>query len=219
MENGSISGLRNFFLWPKGASVATEEQNFIFPESLPRRGNAITRWLGRSVLRLGGWRYQVEFPDTPKFVVAGGPHTSNWDAVWAIAFILATGLEIHFMAKAEAFPGLAGWLLRAVGGVSVNRDSPEGLVEQMVGEFRSRDKFVLVVAPEGTRSKVARWKTGFYRIALAADVPIVLAFLDYPRRIVGIGPIFETTGNMEADIQAMRAYLETNITPRHPSRV
>lgn len=197
----------------------TAEQDFIFPDSLPRRGNGLTRWAGRTILRLGGWRYQVEFPDTPKFVVAGGPHTSNWDAIWAIAFILATGLELHFMAKAEAFPSWAGWFVRAVGGIAVNRENPEGLVGQMVAEFRNRDKFVLIVAPEGTRKKVERWKSGFYRIAQAADVPIVLGYLDYPKRIVGIGPTFQTTGDMAADIAAMRLYLETHSTPRHPSRV
>lgn len=196
-----------------------QQQDFIFPDFLPRRGNAIGRWLGKTFLRLGGWRYQVEFPDTSKFIVAGGPHTSNWDAIWAIAFIVATGLEIHFMAKAEAFPDWAGWFVRAVGGVAVNRDSPEGMVGEMVAEFRNRDKFVLVVAPEGTRKKVERWKSGFYRIAQAADVPIVLGYLDYPKRIVGVGPVFQTTGDMEADITAMRAYLETHVTPRHPSRV
>ena len=89
----------------------------------------------------------------------------------------------------------------------------------MVAEFQSREKFVLVVAPEGTRKKVERWKSGFYRIAQAADVPIVLAYLDYPKRTVGIGPVFKTTGDMEADMAAMRTYLETHITPRHPSRV
>jgi 1-acyl-sn-glycerol-3-phosphate acyltransferase len=199
--------------------VSTQQQDFIFPESLPRRGNGIVRWLGKTFLRLSGWRYQVEFPDTPKFIIAGAPHTSNWDAVWAIAFILATGLEIHFMAKAEAFPGWAGWFVRAVGGVAVNRENPGGLVGQMVAEFQNREKFVLVVAPEGTRKKVERWKSGFYRIAQAADVPIVLAYLDYPKRIVGVGPTFQTTGDMEADMAAMRTYLETHITPRHPSRV
>ena len=199
--------------------MSRPQQDFIFPDSLPRRGSAITRWLGQTILRLGGWRYQVEFPDTPKFVVAGGPHTSNWDAVWAIAFILATGLEIHFMAKAEIFPAWAGWFLRAVGGIAVNRKSPEGMVEQMVAEFQNREKFVLVVAPEGTRKKVERWKSGFYRIAQAAAVPIVLGYLDYPQRIVGIGPTFQTTGAMEADMAAMRAYLEGHVTPRHPSRV
>jgi len=199
--------------------VSTPQQDFTFPAALPRRGNGIVRWLGRTVLRLGGWRYQVDLPDTTKFVIAGGPHTSNWDAVWAIAFIMASGLELHFMAKSEAFPAWAGWLVRAVGGISVNRTSPEGLVEEMVNEFRSREKFVLIMAPEGTRKKVERWKSGFYRIAQAADVPIVLGYLDYPKRIVGIGPTFQTTGAMEADMAAMRAYLEANITPRHPSRV
>jgi len=171
------------------------------------------------MLRLGRWRYQVEFPDTPKIIIAGAPHTSNWDAIWAIAFILATGLDIHFLAKSEAFPAWAGWLLRAVGGIPVDRRSPGGLVDRTVAEFQRRDKFVLVVAPEGTRKRVERWKSGFYRIATAAQVPIVLGYLDYPKRIVGIGPTFQTTGDMEADIAAMRAYLEANVTPRHPERV
>jgi 1-acyl-sn-glycerol-3-phosphate acyltransferase len=189
-------------------------------DAVPLRGNGLSRWLGRTVLHLGGWRLQVEFPDAPKFIVAGGPHTSNWDAVWAIAFIMATWLEIHFMAKAEAFPAWGGWLLKLVGGIPVYRDAPEGLVEQMVAEFQHRDQFVLVVvAPEGTRKRVERWKSGFYRIAQAANVPIVLGYLDYSKRIVGVGPIFQTTGDSETDIAAMRTYLETHITPRHPNRV
>jgi len=199
--------------------VSRPQQDFTFPDFLPRRGNAISRWAGRTILRLGGWRYQVDIPDAPQFVVAGAPHTSNQDAIWAIAFILASGLELHFMAKAEAFPAWVGWFVRAVGGIAVNRQSPDGLVGQMVAEFQKREKFILIVAPEGTRKKVDRWKSGFYRIAQAADVPIVLGYLDYPKRMVGIGPTFQTTGDMEADMAAMRLYLETHITPRHPSRV
>jgi len=197
----------------------TPQRDFVFPDSLPRRGNAFSRWLGRTFLRLSGWRYQLDFPDVPKLVIAGAPHTSNWDAVWAIAFILATGLDIRFMAKAEAFSSWGGWFMRAVGGIPVNRESPVGLVDQMVAEFHNRDKFVLVLAPEGTRKKVDRWKNGFYRIAQAADVPIVLGYLDYSKRIVGIGPTFPATGDMEADIAAMRSYLEGHVAPRHPSRV
>ncbi len=197
----------------------TPQRDFVFPDSLPRRGNAFSRWLGRTFLRLSGWRCQLDFPDVSKLVIVGAPHTSNWDAVWAIAFILATGLDIRFMAKAEVFSSWGGWFMRAVGGIPVNRQSPMGLVDQMVAEFRNRDKFVLVLAPEGTRKKVDRWKNGFYRIAQAADVPIVLAYLDYPKRIVGIGPTFTITGDMEADIATMRAYLESHVTPRHPSRV
>ncbi len=197
--------------------MPTRIHDMVIPDSLPRRGNFLTRAIGRLMLRLGGWHLTGEFPDTPKFVVAGAPHTSNWDGVWAIAVFLATGLDFHWMAKKELFANPLGGFFRWLGGVPVDRQSPQGIVDQIVDEFRRRDAFLLVITPEGTRKRVERWKTGFYRIAQAADVPIVLGFADYPKRVLGVGPTIKPGGDMERDIAAMQAFYAT-ITGRHPER-
>ncbi len=199
--------------------MPTRIDDMVIPDSLPRRGNRLTRAVGRLLLRLGGWRLTGEFPDAPKFVVAAAPHTSNWDGLWAIALFLATGVDFHWMAKKELFAlPLLGRLFRWLGGVPVDRQAPRGLVEQVVDQFREREAFLLVITPEGTRRRVERWKTGFYRIAHAAQVPIVLGFVDYPRRLLGIGPTFVPTGEMDREIAAMRAFF-AQMTGRHPERM
>src|SRR5690606_509616 len=129
-------------------------------------------------------------------------------------FIFSMGLDFHWMAKKEAFVPPFGSILRWLGGIPVDRDAPRGLVQQVIDQFKARDQFVLVITPEGTRKKVARWKSGFYRIAVAADVPIVLGYADYPKRIIGFGPAIYPSGNLEADMEKILAFYAM-ITPRH----
>lgn len=173
--------------------------------------------MGRLLFKIGGWQIEGRLPDVPKLVVAGGPHTSSWDAILAIAFLLATGLDFRWMAKKEAFAHPLGGFMRWLGGVPVDRQAPKDLVQQMIDEMNRNEKFVLVITPEGTRKKVERWKTGFYRIALGAGVPIAIAYADFPRRVIGIGPVIQPSGDVDGQIAEMRAFLRT-ITPRHPER-
>ena len=121
------------------------------------------------------------------------------------------------MVKKEVLDNPFGGLLRWLGGVAVDRKSPQDVVGQIVERFEKRAKFVVVIAPEGTRKRVERWKTGFYRIALAAKVPMVLVYADYARREVGIGPVMQPSGDLEKDMAEIRAFFST-ITPRHPDR-
>jgi len=153
-----------------------------------------------------GWRVAGNFPDLPKMVIVGAPHTSNWDFVLLLGLVFYLREDVRYMGKAELFRWPIGGFFRWCGGYPVNRKHSEGLVEQMIQAFKENDKFQLVIAPEGTRHKVRSWKTGFYRIAQGAGAPIVLAYVDGPKKTVGIGPTFILTDEMEKDIKSIQSF-------------
>jgi 1-acyl-sn-glycerol-3-phosphate acyltransferase len=163
-------------------------------------------WLARRILALFGWRLVGALPATPKYVIIAAPHTSNWDFIVAILAAAAFGLRINFMMKDELFRPPWGWFFRALGGIPINRRSNNNVVQQMVQRFAERERLALVIPPEGTRSKVTKWKTGFYYIALGAGVPILLGFADFARKQVGFGPLITPTGDIEADLAGIRAF-------------
>ena len=167
------------------------------PPSLPRvKPNRFARWFGRTLLRLGGWRMVGLFPDLPRAVLIGAPHSSNWDGVWGFGAKLALGLDIRILGKHQLFWWPMGPILRKLGVIAVDRS----------GLITSNEKFWFGLAPEGTRKPVERWKPGFWKIAKAAGVPVVPAYFHYPDRIIGIGPVFELTDDMHADLQRIRAW-------------
>jgi 1-acyl-sn-glycerol-3-phosphate acyltransferase len=177
------------------------------PPSAPRvKPNAFTRWLGRTVLRLGGWRVVGTLPDLPKLVVIAAPHSSNWDGIWGFAAKLALGLEIRVLGKAQLFWWPLGPLLRKLGVIPVDRSRSQGTVEQAVELIRNSPRIWYTLAPEGTRKRVERWKTGFWKIAHGAGVPILPAYFHYPEKTIGLGPLFATGEDMEADILALREW-------------
>lgn len=175
------------------------------PANAPRvTGGRFGRWLGRGVLRAGGWHMVGAFPDIPKLVLVGAPHSSNWDGVWGFAAKLALGLDIKILGKRELFWWPLGPLLRWLGVVAVDRSSAHGVVEQLAARMGEADRLWLGLAPEGTRKLVAQWKPGFWKIARAADVPVLPAYFHYPERVIGIGPLFHLTGDMAADMARIR---------------
>ena len=177
------------------------------PPNVPRvPRHRLSRWIGRSVLRLGGWRVVGEFPDLPRVVLIGAPHSSNWDGIWGFAAKLALGLDIRILGKHQLFWGPLGPLMRALGIIAINRGAASGVVGQMAQQFRGADRFWLGIAPEGTRKPVARWKTGFWKIAHAAQVPVLPVYFHYPDRVIGIGPPFATSHDMEADLVRLREW-------------
>jgi 1-acyl-sn-glycerol-3-phosphate acyltransferase len=176
------------------------------PSRAPRAGGRFSRWVGRSVLRLGGWRVEGQFPEVDRLLIIAAPHSSGWDAVWGLAVRLALGLDIGIMAKRELFVGPLGWLLRRCGAFPVNRGSTAGVVEQVAERYRSRPQLWVALAPEGTRKQVQHWKSGFWRIARAADVPVLCAYFHYPERIIGVGPLIETTDSLEHDMAKIREF-------------
>jgi 1-acyl-sn-glycerol-3-phosphate acyltransferase len=177
------------------------------PPSVPRlRRNAFGRWLGRTMLRLGGWRMVGEFPDLPKVVLIGAPHSSNWDGVWGFAAKLALGLDIRILGKHQLFWWPLGPILRKLGVMAVDRSAAHGVVEQAASLIAQAEQFWFGLAPEGTRKPVVRWKPGFWKIARAANVPVLPAYFHYPDKIIGIGPVFRLTDDMSGDIARIRAW-------------
>jgi len=166
------------------------------------------RLVSRVALRLSGWHVLGELPDLPKFVIVGGPHTSNWDFVLFLALALVLKGDLRYMGKKELFRWPIAGLFLWFGGVPVDRSRSQGLVEQTVQAIRESDHFQLVIAPEGTRSKVGKWKMGFYHIAKQADIPVVAGYLDGPTRTCGIGPTFTLSDDMEADIKTIQDFFK-----------
>ena len=161
--------------------------------------------LARAILRLVGWRVQDKLPDSKKYILIGAPHTSNWDFVLMLLLRPALGIRAHWAGKDTFFRWPWGALLKKMGGIPVNRRSRTGFVAQMAEEFASRADLLLTIAPEGTRGLTPGWKTGFYRIARAAGVPVALGFVDYSRRELGILAWLELTGDPARDLAAIAA--------------
>lgn len=173
--------------------------------------------LARIIMWSLGWRVKGKLPDLPKFVLIGAPHTSNWDFVLFLGLIFHLRANVHFMGKAELFRFPIGWFFRYCGGVPVDRKKSSGLVEQMVKVYNESEKFILTIAPEGTRHHVVEWKRGFYHIAKGAGVPIVMAVVDGKHKEVRVGQVFQPTDDLEADMTAIQGYF-TGVTGINPRR-
>lgn len=162
--------------------------------------------LARGALNTLGWTLRMEDPLTDRYVLAVAPHTSNWDFPLGLLVAWALELDANWMGKHTLFRGPMGTVMRSIGGIPVDRGAASDIVEQLADRFATSDHLVLGVAPEGTRGATDHWKTGFWRIARAADVPIVLAYLDYGRREVGIGGAFMPTDDQAADFARIAAF-------------
>lgn len=179
----------------------------VLPANAPRGGTLpLWRGFGAAVLRLGRWRMVGEWPDEPRLVVIAAPHSSAWDAVWGFAMLLAMDLGVVFMAKKEIFVGPLAWYMRRMGGLAVDRAAPGGVADQVATRLREADRMWFVLAPEGTRRRVEKWKPGFWKIARAADAPVVLVAFDYPNRCVRIGPLMRCSEDFDVDMVAIRAW-------------
>ena len=186
-------------------------------DRVPRRGNSLSRAVGKALLRLCGWRIEGEFPNVPKCVAIAAPHTSNWDFFFTICVVFALRLRVDWIGKHTLFRWPFGWFMRLLGGTPINRQESEGVVEQIVETMSSRDSFILALAPEGTRSRVDRWKTGFYRVAVQAGVPILMAYIDYERKAIGFGPTFEPAGDIMSEMEEIRNFYRGK-TARYPAQ-
>lgn len=170
--------------------------------------NTVLRGFSVAFLKLTGWTIEGALPaNAKKSVFIAAPHTSNWDLPYTLMVAFALRLNIYWMGKHQIFKPPFKGLMMWLGGIAVHRESANNLVAASVQAIREADGPVqLVVPPEGTRSKVRYWKTGFYYIATGAQVPIVLAFMDYEKKRAGIGGEFTPTGDVEADMAAIKAF-------------
>jgi 1-acyl-sn-glycerol-3-phosphate acyltransferase len=170
--------------------------------------NTLLRAFSIGFLKLTGWRVEGALPaHAARSVLIAAPHTSNWDLPYTLMVAFALRLNIRWMGKQSLFRAPFGGVMRWLGGISVNREQSTNLVAASAKAIREADgPLQLIVPPEGTRSKTRYWKTGFYYIAREAQVPIVMAYMDYERKISGLGPLFEPTGDVEADMAAIKAF-------------
>jgi 1-acyl-sn-glycerol-3-phosphate acyltransferase len=162
--------------------------------------------VGRFMMGIRGWRVEGGIPNIPKMVLIVAPHTSNWDFLTGLLVKLAMRMGGRFVGKHTLFRGPAGVFMRWLGGVPVDRSAAAGFVEETARIVRESERMILVVAPEGTRKRADRWKSGFYRIAMAAGVPIVLAGFDYSRKVIFFGPLFQPTGDYEKDLAELQSH-------------
>ena len=170
--------------------------------------NTLLRGLSRTVLRLQGWQVQGSLPpEAAKAVLIAAPHTSNWDLPYTLMVAFCLHLRVYGMGKASLFRGPFGPVMRWLGGIPVDRSKSNNLVAAAAAAIVAAEgPLQLVVPPEGTRGKVRHWKTGFYFIALEARVPIVLAYMDYARKVSGLGPVFVPSGDVEKDMVEIKRF-------------
>jgi 1-acyl-sn-glycerol-3-phosphate acyltransferase len=179
--------------------------------------NVLMHWLARLALRLTGWRIIGGAPAAPKYVLIAAPHTSNWDFPVALMVCFALRLRVYWMGKASLFPPLLGGVMRWLGGIPVNRERSGNLVQATVDAYNGNQRLIVIVPPEGTRSKVTQWKTGFYYIAQGAGVPIALGYLDFRRKEAGLSRMFEPTGDIAADMVEIQAFY-AGFTGKNPGK-
>jgi 1-acyl-sn-glycerol-3-phosphate acyltransferase len=170
--------------------------------------NTLLRGFSLLWLKLAGWKVEGSLPEgAEKSVLIAAPHTSNWDLPYTLFVAFSLRLTPYWMGKASIFKWPFGGLMRWLGGISVDRSQANNLVAASAAAINAADFPVqLIVPPEGTRAKTRYWKTGFYWIAHTAQVPIVMAYMDYERRISGLGPVFVPTGDVEADMAKIKDY-------------
>ena len=196
------------------------ERSEPLPLQQPRIAGAVAR-IAFLLLRAFGWRVVLAAPPPRKSVVVFHPHTSNWDFPIGLLAKWVVGIDFRWIGKRSLFASPLGAWFRRRGGIPVDRADPRGVVEELVARFDAESDFALVITPEGTRRRTDHWKSGFYRIAMAAGVPVGLAFLDRPTRTVGIGAWIALSGDVARDLDAMRAFYadKRGWTPRNAGTV
>ncbi len=164
------------------------------------------------LLKLIGWKVEGNIPPMSKYVLIGAPHTSNWDLFYALLSLSSLGLKFNWVMKHTLFFWPLGTFFRAIGGVPVNRKSSTSFLRSVIDIFNERQQFILTISPEGTRSKTQFWKTGFYTIAIKAKVPVVMGYIDYPSKTVGVNvdanSMFTPSGNLAEDMKLIAAFYQ-----------
>ena len=173
------------------------------------------RLFARVVARLSGWKIEGGFPNVDKALFVASPHTSNWDGFFMLMVAWHMRVRLSWITKHTMFRPPIGWFIRWAGGVPVDRRAKHNTVDQITQQFEEADELYLAIAPSGTRAKRDYWKSGFYHMALAANVPLILGYLDYKRKAGGCGPVIHLTGDIPADMERIRSFYE-DVEGAHP---
>ena len=193
--------------------------NFKFTESYKANRTKPFQWLGKILIKLSGWKIKGQISDlykNKKVVAIIAPHTSNWDAVVGLAAIAAIDLKVYFIGKHTVFRGILGKFMKYMGGIPVDRSKPGGVIKDLLRQVKDKKNGLIGLAPEGTRSKVGEWKTGFLRIARELNSGVVLVSLDFLKKELVFGKEFMPTGDDKQDILSIREYYNT-FTPKNPA--
>jgi 1-acyl-sn-glycerol-3-phosphate acyltransferase len=175
------------------------------------------RKLARLALKLLGWKTIGTAPTVPRFVIIAAPHTTNWDFLYALLLSADLGMRIKWVGKEALFRFPFGGIMRALGGIGVDRSARHNYVESTVQLLLNSERLGLIIPAEGTRSKALRWKTGFYYVALGAQVPIVCGFVDYAKKEGGVGLTFIPSGNIDDDVEKLRGFYH-GIQGKYPEK-
>jgi len=177
----------------------------------------LLRWFSIFFLRITGWRIKGRLPPIPKFILVGAPHTSNWDLPYMLFIVFVLKAKIYWMGKDTIFRKPFKRFFKWLGGIPIDRSKSYNIVAQSIQQFNENENLILTIAPSGTRKRVQKWKTGFYHIANGANVPILLGFLDYRRKVGGFGPMLYPTGDLEADMKTIKKFYD-GVTGKYPEK-
>ncbi len=175
----------------------------------------VFKYISLILLKITGWKIEGSFPRNSKCVVIAAPHTSNWDFFYGMLMVLASDIDTYWMGKASIFKFPFRSVMKWLGGLPVDRSRSNNIVAEAAENFSKEESLSITVPPEGSRSAVKYWKSGFYFIALKAEVPILLGYLDYAKKTTGFGPLFYPTGNIQADMEKIRSFYR-DIRGRYP---
>lgn len=191
------------------------------PQKGSRQEDMMKRWIGKTWLKVNGWRVAESPPEFDKYVLIAAPHTSNWDLPYMMAYAWIHDMKISWMGKHTLFYPPYGWFMRWLGGRPIERSSAHGVVHQTADQFKKATKLILAVPASGTRSKKDYWKSGFYFIAQEADVPIIPSYLDFGNKVAGFGPPLYPSGDIPKDMDILRAFYadKNGLYPEKHSRI
>ena len=185
------------------------------PDQVPRRGSAFTRNMFKSLYLAQGWKFDGEFPNVPKAVAIISPHTSNYDGIYGFMAMLGLGIDVTAFVKDSLFQTPLKGLLKWMGVMPVDRTSSHGLTHQIVDVINSKEKIWIAIAPEGTRNSAEKIRTGFYHIAMGADIPIVMFALDYQKKAIHCLGAVHPTGDYDKDLNTIFEHYKGNFSPKN----
>ncbi len=188
----------------------------VTPEYMPRAGNHFTRWLGAKVLALMGWKIRGDIPNYKKIIIAGAPHTSNWDFIVAMFLVLGVGVKFSYLMKKEAFFWPFKGLFMRLGGIPIDRKKGAKVISQVSDWFKKNERCWVAITPEGTRAKVERYKTGFLRLAYELEVPLLLVAWDYPSKTFNFIGNANLSGDLDEDLISIQSLYNEHFTGRNP---